>query len=181
MCAGDRRTYGAHVSPEPPSPALDARELVKVHGEGAAAVRALRGVDVRVANGEFLAIMGPSGSGKSTLLHILGALDRPTGGSVEIHGRRYDDLDDRALTRLRGEVFGPAQRVHGATYTVEVTFRGEALGVDGIVVDIGRATEELHTALADLTYRNLDEHPDFAGVNTTTEYLAKVIAERLAA
>ena len=94
------------VSPESPSPALDARELVKVHGEGAAAVQALRGVDVRVADGEFLAIMGPSGSGKSTLLHILGALDRPTGGSVEIRGRRYDDLDDRALTRLRGEVFG---------------------------------------------------------------------------
>ena len=69
-------------------------------------MQALRGVDVHVADGEFLAIMGPSGSGKSTLLHILGALDRPTGGSVEIHGRRYDDLDDRALTRLRGEVFG---------------------------------------------------------------------------
>jgi putative ABC transport system ATP-binding protein len=87
-------------------PALEARELVKVFGEGAGAVHALRGVDARVADGEFVAIMGPSGSGKSTLLHILGALDRPTGGSVEVHGRRYDDLDDRALTRLRGEVFG---------------------------------------------------------------------------
>ena len=79
---------------------------MKVFGEGPAAVHALRGVDVHVADGEFVAIMGPSGSGKSTLLHILGALDRPSGGSVEIYGRRYDNLDDRALTRLRGEVFG---------------------------------------------------------------------------
>jgi putative ABC transport system ATP-binding protein len=79
---------------------------VKVFGEGPASVKALRGVDLCVADGEFVAIMGPSGSGKSTLLHILGALDRPSGGHVEIHGRRYDNLDDRALTRLRGEVFG---------------------------------------------------------------------------
>ena len=91
---------------DPHTPALEARGLVKVYGEGAAAVRALRGVDARVGGGEFLAIMGPSGSGKSTLLHILGALDRPTEGSAEIRGRRYDNLDDRALTRLRGEVFG---------------------------------------------------------------------------
>ena len=88
------------------APALEARGLVKVFGEGPGAVRALRGVDTQVANGEFVAIMGPSGSGKSTLLHILGALDRPTEGSVALHGRRYDDLGDKALTRLRGEVFG---------------------------------------------------------------------------
>ena len=79
-----------------------------------------------------------------------------------------------------GAVFGPAQALHGATFVVDATFRRAELDADNIVVDIGRATEELHTALADLTYRNLDEHPDFAGVNTTTEYLAKVIAERLA-
>jgi putative ABC transport system ATP-binding protein len=91
---------------DPSPPALEAAGLAKVYGEGAAAVRALNGVDVRVAEGEFLAIMGPSGSGKSTLLHILGALDRPSEGSAHIHGRRYDDLDDRELTRLRGEVFG---------------------------------------------------------------------------
>ncbi|WP_028064169.1 ABC transporter ATP-binding protein [Solirubrobacter soli] len=94
------------MSVHPTSAALEAHELVKVFGDGAAAVRALRGVDLEVADGEFVAIMGPSGSGKSTLLHILGALDRPTGGRVETHGRRYDDLDDRAVTRLRGEVFG---------------------------------------------------------------------------
>jgi putative ABC transport system ATP-binding protein len=88
------------------SAALDAHRLEKVFGEGPAAVHALRGVDFNVADGEFVAIMGPSGSGKSTLLHILGALDRPSGGSVETHGRRYDNLGDRALTRLRGEVFG---------------------------------------------------------------------------
>jgi putative ABC transport system ATP-binding protein len=86
--------------------ALEAHGLLKTFGEGPTAVHALRGVDVRVASREFVAIMGPSGSGKSTLLHILGALDRPTGGSVEINGRRYDDLADRELTELRGETFG---------------------------------------------------------------------------
>ena len=86
--------------------ALAAEGLIKVFGKGATEVRALQGVDLAVEDGEFVAIMGPSGSGKSTLLHILGALDRPTEGTVSIHGRRYDNLDDRALTRLRGEVFG---------------------------------------------------------------------------
>ena len=69
-------------------------------------MRALRGVDLEVGTGEMVAIMGPSGSGKSTLLHILGALDRPDGGSVSIAGRRYDDLADQELTELRGDVFG---------------------------------------------------------------------------
>jgi putative ABC transport system ATP-binding protein len=86
--------------------AVEAHDVTKVFGEGAGAVRALRGVELRVANGEFLAIMGPSGSGKSTLLYILGALERPTGGSVSVGGRRYDDLGDAELTRLRGDVFG---------------------------------------------------------------------------
>ena len=89
-----------------PSTALAARGVVKVFGAGPAAVRALRGVDLTVGDGEFVAIMGPSGSGKSTLLHILGGLDQPTEGSVAIHGSRYDDLGDRELTRMRGEVFG---------------------------------------------------------------------------
>jgi putative ABC transport system ATP-binding protein len=89
-----------------PHPVLEAHGVEKEFGEGAGAVRALRGVDACVAEGEFVAIMGPSGSGKSTLLHILGALDRPTAGSVELRGRRYDDLGDRELTRLRGEIFG---------------------------------------------------------------------------
>jgi 6-pyruvoyl-tetrahydropterin synthase len=79
-----------------------------------------------------------------------------------------------------GEVFGPAQRLHGATYVVDATFRRAALDADGIVVDIGRATEELHAVLADLTYRNLDDEPAFAGMNTSTEALARVIADRLA-
>jgi len=82
---------------------------------------------------------------------------------------------------FRGEVFGPAQALHGATFVVDATFRRATLDADNIVVDIGRATTELGAALADLNYRNLDEHPDLAGVNTTTEYLAQVIAERLAA
>jgi putative ABC transport system ATP-binding protein len=87
-------------------PVLAAHALERNYGEGATAVRALAGVDLAVAEGEMVAIMGPSGSGKSTLLHILGALDRPDAGSVEIDGRRYDDLSDRELTRLRGDVFG---------------------------------------------------------------------------
>ena len=81
---------------------------------------------------------------------------------------------------LRGEVFGPAQRLHGATYLVDATFRRAAVDADGIVVDIGRATEQLRAILADLNYRNLDDVPEFAGVNTTTELLARTIADRLA-
>ena len=81
---------------------------------------------------------------------------------------------------FRGEVFGPAQRLHGATFVVDATFRRAALDDDGIVIDIGRAAEELAAVLAELNYRNLDDDPAFAGVNTTTELLARVIADRLA-
>jgi 6-pyruvoyl-tetrahydropterin synthase len=81
---------------------------------------------------------------------------------------------------LRGETFGPAQRLHGATYVVDATFRRAALDADGIVVDIGRATTELRAVLAELTYRNLDDEPALAGMNTTTEELARLIADRLA-
>ncbi len=81
---------------------------------------------------------------------------------------------------LSGETFGPAQRLHGATYVVDATFRRAELDADGIVVDIGRATTELSAVLAELTYRNLDDEPALAGMNTTTEELARVIADRLA-
>jgi 6-pyruvoyl-tetrahydropterin synthase len=81
---------------------------------------------------------------------------------------------------FRGDVFGPAQRLHGATYLVDATFRREALDADNIVVDIGRAAEELHVVVSALSYRNLDHEPAFAGVNTSTEALARVIADRLA-
>ncbi|MEU7054072.1 6-pyruvoyl tetrahydropterin synthase family protein [Streptomyces eurythermus] len=81
---------------------------------------------------------------------------------------------------FRGEVFGPAQRLHGATFLVDATFRRAQLDEDGIVVDIGLATRELHAVVDELNYRNLDDEPDFQGVNTSTEYLAKVIADRLA-
>src|SRR4051812_10467895 len=81
---------------------------------------------------------------------------------------------------LRGEVFGPAQRLHGATYVVDATFRRADLDSDGIVVDIGRATDVLREVLGALGYRNLDDEADFAGMNTTTEALARVIADRLA-
>jgi 6-pyruvoyl-tetrahydropterin synthase len=81
---------------------------------------------------------------------------------------------------LRGEVFGPAQRLHGATYVVDATFRRAKLDADDVVVDIGRATEELHTVLSELSYRNLDDEPALAGMNTTSEVLARLIADRLA-
>ena len=80
-----------------------------------------------------------------------------------------------------GAVFGPAQRMHGATYVVDVEYRRAALDDDGIVVDIGRAGEVLRQVLAELNYRNLDDEPAFAGKNTTTEFLASVIFERMAA
>ncbi|HVX42341.1 MAG TPA: 6-carboxytetrahydropterin synthase [Mycobacteriales bacterium] len=79
-----------------------------------------------------------------------------------------------------GAVFGPAQRLHGATFVVDATFRGEQLGPDGIVVDIDRASTLLHSVLGELTLRNLDDEPAFAGVNTTTERLAQVVADRIA-
>ncbi|MGC4997204.1 MULTISPECIES: 6-pyruvoyl trahydropterin synthase family protein [unclassified Streptomyces] len=81
---------------------------------------------------------------------------------------------------FRGDVFGPAQRLHGATFLVDATFRREQLDEDNIVVDIGLATRELGEITAELNYRNLDDQPEFAGVNTSTEFLAKVVADRLA-
>jgi 6-pyruvoyl-tetrahydropterin synthase len=81
---------------------------------------------------------------------------------------------------FRGAVFGPAQRLHGATFVVDATFRRAELDADNVVVDIGRAAQELHAVLGQLTYRNLDDEAAFAGVNTTTEMLARVVADRLA-
>lgn len=81
---------------------------------------------------------------------------------------------------LRGAVFGPAQSLHGATYVVDAAFRRDGVDADGIVVDIALAAEQLHALLAELTNRNLDDDPSLAGVNTTTEQLARVIADRLA-
>jgi len=81
---------------------------------------------------------------------------------------------------LRGEVFGPAQRLHGATYVVDATFRRASLDADGIVVDIGRAAELLRAVVGELSYRNLDDEAALAGMNTTTEALARIIADRLA-
>ena len=82
---------------------------------------------------------------------------------------------------LRGEVFGPAQRLHGATYVVDATFRAPSLDADGIVVDLGRAADALAAVVGELSYRNLDDEPTLDGVNTTTERLAEVVADRLAA
>jgi 6-pyruvoyl-tetrahydropterin synthase len=81
---------------------------------------------------------------------------------------------------FRGDVFGPAQRLHGATFVVDATFRRPDLDADGIVVDIGLATDQLRAVLGELNYRNLDDEPAFAGTNTTTEVLARTIADRLA-
>jgi len=79
-----------------------------------------------------------------------------------------------------GEIFGPAQRLHGATYVVDATFRRAELDSDGLVVDIGRAGDALRRLLAEMNYRNLDDEPAFSGKNTTTEFLAREIWERLA-
>jgi 6-pyruvoyltetrahydropterin/6-carboxytetrahydropterin synthase len=82
---------------------------------------------------------------------------------------------------LHGDVFGPAQKLHGATYIVDVEFRRSNLDADGIVVDIGRATAALKDVLGALSYRNLDDDPELKGQNTTTEFLARLIFDRLAA
>src|SRR6266850_2017170 len=82
---------------------------------------------------------------------------------------------------FRGNVFGPAQRLHGATLVVDVEFRRPGLDADGIVVDIGRATEVLHAILADMNFRNLDDDPAFKGRNTTTEVLARAVFDRMVA
>ncbi|MDN4599145.1 6-pyruvoyl trahydropterin synthase family protein [Leifsonia virtsii] len=79
-----------------------------------------------------------------------------------------------------GEAFGPAQRLHGATFVVDATFGADELDADGVVVDIGRAAAALAEITGALTYRNLDELPEFAGRNTTTEVLCRTIADRLA-
>ncbi len=81
---------------------------------------------------------------------------------------------------LRGEVFGPAQRLHGATFVVDASFRGQALDDDGIVVDIGLASQELRSIVDEFRYRNLDDDDSLGGQNSTTEVLARVIADRLA-
>jgi 6-pyruvoyl-tetrahydropterin synthase len=80
---------------------------------------------------------------------------------------------------FKGQVFGPAQRLHGATYVVDVEFKRPDLDADGIVVDIGRAADALRRVIAELNYRNLDEVPAFAGRNTTTEFLARVVFDGL--
>jgi 6-pyruvoyl-tetrahydropterin synthase len=81
---------------------------------------------------------------------------------------------------FRGDVFGPAQALHGATFSVAAAFIAEKLDANGIVVDIGRANDVLKAVLAKLNYRNLDEVPEFKGVNTTTEFLTKHVFDRLA-
>ncbi len=81
---------------------------------------------------------------------------------------------------FRGEVFGPAQRLHGATFVVDATFRRPELDADNIVVDIGLAAQQLAAVVGELSYRNLDDEPAFAGINTSTEWLAKLVADRLA-
>ncbi|MGH7782114.1 MAG: 6-pyruvoyl trahydropterin synthase family protein [Candidatus Binataceae bacterium] len=81
---------------------------------------------------------------------------------------------------FHGTVFGPAQRLHGTTFIVDATFKREALDADNIVIDIGRAAEELHAILGAMSFRNLDDEPAFTGINTTTEAMAQVVADRLA-
>jgi 6-pyruvoyl-tetrahydropterin synthase len=82
---------------------------------------------------------------------------------------------------FRGEMFGPAQALHGATFVIDAAILAEALDANGVVVDIGRAHEALRAIVKDINYRNLDELPQFAGHNTTTEFLTKYVFDRLAA
>ena len=82
---------------------------------------------------------------------------------------------------LRGDVFGPAQQLHGATFLVDATLRADELDADGVVVDIGRASDVVREIVGALTYRNLDDEPDFEGLNTTTERLCQIVGDRLAA
>ena len=82
---------------------------------------------------------------------------------------------------FKGEIFGPAQNLHGATYVVDVEFKRVELDEDGLVVDIGAALQALRVVLAELNYRNLDDDPAFEGRNTTTEFLARLVFERIAA
>jgi 6-pyruvoyltetrahydropterin/6-carboxytetrahydropterin synthase len=82
---------------------------------------------------------------------------------------------------FRGELFGPAQKLHGATYVVDVEFRRRELGAEGVVVDIGRASKALEALLSELNFKNLDDEPAFSGKNTTTEYLSAVVFERMRA
>jgi 6-pyruvoyltetrahydropterin/6-carboxytetrahydropterin synthase len=82
---------------------------------------------------------------------------------------------------FKGEVFGPAQRLHGATLIVDVEFRRSELDDDGVVVDIGRASDVLHRMLGELNFQNLDEMPEFRGRNTTTEFLSRVVFDRMVA
>jgi len=82
---------------------------------------------------------------------------------------------------FKGDVFGPAQKLHGATYVVDVEFRSPALDDDGIVIDIGLATDAVHKILSDLNYRNLDDEPSLKGKNTTTEVLARTVFDRIVA
>lgn len=82
---------------------------------------------------------------------------------------------------FNGEIFGPAQRLHGATYLIDARFQRTELDADGLVVDIGLASETLRNVLAELNFRNLDDEPAFAGKNTTTEFMARVIFEHMAA
>ena len=81
---------------------------------------------------------------------------------------------------LEGEVFGPAQKLHGATYLVDASFEADTLDSNGIVIDIGLAASALQEITASLSYRNLDDEPDLAGINTTTERLCQLIGDRLA-
>jgi len=82
---------------------------------------------------------------------------------------------------FRGAVFGPAQALHGATFTIAVAFIADRLDENGIVVDIGRANDELKAVLADVNYKNLDDVPEFKGINTTTEFMTKYVFDRIAA
>src|SRR5512138_3064685 len=110
-----------------------------------------------------------------------GTMERASGPAVRGSNMFSVTVRDHVMIAhsFKGEVFGPAQRLHGATYVVDVEFKRRSIDADGIVIDIGRAIDVLRAVLSELNYRNLDEVPEFAGRNTTTEFLAHVIFNRL--
>ena len=112
----------------------------------------------------------------------MGSDTRLTPGSIGLSMYSVTVRDHVMIAHsFTGEVFGPAQRLHGATYVVDVEFRRPSLDKDGIVVDIGRASEAVKAVLAGLNFRNLDDEASFTGQNTTTEFLARVVFDRIVA